>query len=160
MFFLRIADIIGIVISIIYYFFLFLKLHKGDNGPWVRIIALTLIGIITILLTFLISSRSNINPTENIIIGSFLTVECFAILVDSIFFMKERVKKKYDFYRAKSCLEDAGVTYDNFAQLSYYDQVKILRNTPYPYGDDDGMLVEDDDDLEKFRCIMKKEPKK
>ena len=78
MFFLRIADIIGIVISIIYYFFLFLKLHKGDNGPWVRIIALTLIGIITILLTFLISSRSNINPTENIIIGSFLTVECCA----------------------------------------------------------------------------------
>lgn len=108
---------------------------------------------------FLIASimiDSNVDRAFTIMAVIFLLTG-YILLIDVAFFATKRVRKNYNTYYAITVLEEAGISYDSFKKLSFHEQLQLLKNTPFRNGDIEGILIEDEDDLAVFDCIVNKE---
>lgn len=154
---MKIISLLGSFIAIIYFCKNFYKMVKNNEVEYRTVSILALIDSMMHFIAYILFD-SNDNKT-NVIMAVIFLLTGYILLLDVIFFATKRVKKNDDIYYATTLLEEAGISYDSFKKLSFHEQLQLLKNTPFENGDIEGMLIEDEDDLAVFACIMNKQQK-
>ena len=149
---MKTISLLGLFIATIYFVKNFFKMMKNDEVEYQTVSLLAFIDSMMFLFASIIID-SNTDKSSTIMAVIFLLTG-YILQIDVAFFAEKRVRKNYDTYYAISVLEEAGISYDSFKKLSFDKQLQLLKNTPCKFGDMEGMLIEDEDDLAVFDCIM------
>lgn len=151
---MKMIGIIGSVTAIIYFFKNYCKMLKTDEAEYHTVSILAFIDGIMLFMSYILYDINN-DKTYIVLATLCLLTGCI-LLIDVVFFATKRVKKNQDEFYAITVLEEVGISYHSFKKLSFNEQLQLLKNTPCKIEGVERMLIEDEDDLMIFDCIMNK----
>lgn len=143
--------IIALVICFINCFWNYIKAAKSDDALHLKLTYLYI--FVTVMFIMTVQMQS---PVLSTVCG----IGSYICLGYTILFGRRTLKANEEKDFAISMLHDCGINYREFKKLSYQEQMDILNNAIITWRDGTSdKLIEEESDLDDFRCILKKENK-
>lgn len=145
------------IIAMCYFVKYFINMQRYNDITYRHYSILCLVDSMLFLLA-MVMFKSDLTNLEYSVACIYLIIGC-VILMNICNFTLRQIRKNQNEYYATKLLEKVGIDTATFKKMSYDEQIHLLKSTPYIHEGKNGMLVEDDDDLMIFSCILNEDNK-